>query len=84
MPLHAAFEELGRVPTKALARVSARIASEREQRLLDLNEGDVVLRERRIIWDQHGKPMEHTETCYAAGRYEFESVLYRHEKEAME
>jgi GntR family transcriptional regulator len=82
--LHAAFERRERVPTRALATVTARSVSARERRLLDLPPNGVVLCERRIISDQNGEALEHTETCYAAERYEFESVLYRHETEVME
>ena len=36
-----------------------------------------MLSEKRTIDDQDGIPMEHTETLYAAERYEFEAVLQR-------
>ena len=75
--LHDAFERLGRIPTRAQARVSARRATDIERRLLGLDPDGVVLSERRTIDDQHGIPMEHTETLYAAERYEFEAVLER-------
>lgn len=75
--LHDAFERLGRIPTRAQARVSARRASDIERRLLGLDPDGVVLSERRTIDDQDGVPIEHTETLYAAERYEFEAVLQR-------
>jgi GntR family transcriptional regulator len=75
--LHDAFERLGRIPTRAQARVSARRATDIERRLLGLDPDGVVLSERRTIDDQDGIPMEHTETLYAAERYEFEAVLQR-------
>lgn len=75
--LHDAFERLGRRPSVALATVSARRATARERRLLELASSGVVLCERRVISDQDGTPLEHTETRYAAERYEFETVLYR-------
>lgn len=75
--LHDAFERLGRIPTRAQARVSARPASDIERRLLGLDPDGVVLSERRTIDDQDGIPIEHTETLYAAERYEFEAVLQR-------
>ena len=77
--LHAAFERLGRIPTRAQARVSARPATDIERSLLGLDPGGVVLSERRTIDDQDGIPIEHTETLYAAERYEFETVLQRDE-----
>jgi GntR family transcriptional regulator len=73
--LHAAFERFGRYPTQAEARVSARRATPIERRALDLGPAGVVLVERRIICDQDGRPLEHTETVYAAERYEFEALL---------
>jgi GntR family transcriptional regulator len=73
--LHAAFERLGRSPMQAQARVSARRATSAERRMLQLGPGGVVLVERRIISDQDDRPLEHTETVYAAERYEFEAVL---------
>ncbi len=75
--LHDAFERLGRIPTRAQARVSARRATDIERRLLGLDPDGVLLSERRTIDDQEGTPIEHTETLYAAERYEFEAVLQR-------
>jgi GntR family transcriptional regulator len=75
--LHDAFERLGRIPTRAQARVSARRATDIERRLLGLDPDGVVLSEKRTIDDQDGIPIERTETLYAAERYEFEAVLQR-------
>jgi GntR family transcriptional regulator len=77
--LHAAFERMGRIPTRALAEVGARPATKRERELLELPAGGVVLSEVRTIFDQHGAPLEHTSTHYAAERYVFTAVLYRDE-----
>ena len=71
------LESLGRIPTRAQARVSARPATASERKLLGLGPHGVVLSERRTIDDQDGIPIEHTETLYAAERYEFEAVLQR-------
>ena len=79
--LHDLFEELGHSPNRAHATVGARRATKRERELLDLPASGVVLSERRVISDQHGMPLEHTETLYAAERYEFDAVLYRGEAE---
>jgi GntR family transcriptional regulator len=81
--LHSAMERMGRVPTRAQARVVARAASSRERRLLELEPPGVLLCERRVISDQHSVPLEHTETRYAAERYVFEAVLYRDERDVM-
>jgi len=78
--LHGAFERLGRRPTWARSRVSARRVSARERRLLEIGPGGVVLSERRTIVDQHGAPLEHTETLYAAERYEFEAIMHRDDR----
>jgi GntR family transcriptional regulator len=75
--LHAAFERLGRVPSTATARVSARRPTQRERKLLGLAQSGVVLSERRTISDAAGIPLEHTETLYAAERYAFEAFLER-------
>lgn len=82
--LHQAFEHLGHVPMRALATVSARPVTAREARFLELPRSGVVLCERRIIEDQHGLPLEHTETRYAAARYEFEAVLHRESTDVLE
>lgn len=75
--LHAAFERLHRIPTRAQAWVSARIATASERKLLALSHPAVVLVEDRIITDQDDIPLEHTATRYAAERYRFETVLRR-------
>lgn len=75
--LHDAFEAMGRVPSRATAEVTARSASATEKRLLELEGDDVVLCERRVIYDQDGAPLEHTETRYAADRYVFDVTMYR-------
>jgi GntR family transcriptional regulator len=75
--LHAAMERLGRVPTRAQARVSARLADARERRLLGHGPAGVLLCERRVISDADDVPLEHTETRYAAERYVFETVVHR-------
>jgi len=81
--LHEAMERIGRIPTRAHAQVTARPAAADERILLQLQDGDSLLCERRVISDQHGKPLEHTETRYAAERYEFEAVLHRNEQDLL-
>lgn len=82
--LHEAFEQLGHIPMRALATVSARTVTTREARYLELPRSGVVLCERRIIEDQNGMPLEHTETRYAAARYEFDAVLHREATDVLE
>ncbi len=75
--LHVAFEAMGRIPSRATAGVTARIATADERDLLELDEAGVVLCERRVIYDQDDVPLEHTETRYAADRYVFDVTMYR-------
>jgi GntR family transcriptional regulator len=75
--LHTEMERLGHRPTTSHARVTARLADPRESRLLGLDSVGVLLCERRVIEDQDGVPVEHTETRYAAERYVFEAVEHR-------
>jgi GntR family transcriptional regulator len=75
--LHMAMEQLGHRPTTSHAQVTARLADPREARLLGLDDVGVLLCERRVIEDQDGVPVEHTETRYAAERYVFEAVEHR-------
>ncbi len=79
--LHSVFERLGHSPVKAHALVSARRATRRERELLGLPTSGVVLVERRVISDQDDLPLEHTQTLYAAERYEFDAMMYRGETE---
>jgi GntR family transcriptional regulator len=81
--LHGTMERLGRIPTRAQAWVTARPADARELKLLRLDPPGVLLCERRVITDQDGMPLEHTETRYAAERYVFEAVLYRDDHDVM-
>lgn len=81
--LHAACERLGFIPMRAQARVSARTVTAREAHLLQSTRSEVVLCEDRIISDQHGEPLESTETRYLASRYEFEAVLHRNDHDVM-
>jgi GntR family transcriptional regulator len=75
--LHQAMEQAGHAPVQARAKVSARLATPRERRLLATSTEGVVLSERRVISDATGRPVEHTETVYAAERYFFELVEHR-------
>jgi len=82
--LHQAMERIGRVPTRAHAQVTARSAAADERTLLKLPTGEALLCERRVITDQHGRPLEHTETRYAATRYVFEVILHRDEQDFLQ
>lgn len=73
--LHNLFARMGRVPAWARSRVSARLATSAERRLLELSARGVVLNENRIIYDREDRPLEHTDTWYAAERYTFTTVM---------
>lgn len=82
--LHAAFEQIGRIPSRARASVTVRKATAQERKLLELGPDDALLCERRTIYDQDDLPLEHTETRYAAERYVFEVTMYRDDHERPE
>jgi GntR family transcriptional regulator len=67
--LHAALREAELIPTSGRATIGSEPAQEEDARLLGVQEGWPLLVERRVILDQHGAPLETTETRYAAGRY---------------
>ena len=57
------------VPTRGTGTIEAERATATDARLLGVPRGWPLLVERRIVLDQHGKPLEATESRYAAGRY---------------
>ncbi len=73
--LHQELRKLGRVPTSALCRISARPASPYELALLDMPPQGAVLQEQRVIADQDARPLERTITLYAADRYVIDAVF---------
>ncbi len=77
--LHDVFRNMGRIPTKAHAEVTARRATKRQRDLLDLPGTGIVIVEKRTIFDQTEQPLERTVTWYASTRYSFSAVLVRGE-----
>ncbi|ADD42673.1 GntR family transcriptional regulator [Stackebrandtia nassauensis] len=73
--LHTQLARLGRVPTSGHATVTAESATVTDADLLDIPAGSAVLVERRLINDQHGHPLERTESRYAAERYRLDVVF---------
>lgn len=73
--LHEALRSLGRTPTRARARISARTASARESELLDMPRRAAVLQETRAVSDGADVPIELTTTVYAADRYDIDALL---------
>jgi GntR family transcriptional regulator len=67
--LHETLMDAGFVPTKGQATIWAEAASDEDAGLLAVTPGDPLLVERRVIVDQRGRPLERTESRYAADRY---------------
>lgn len=67
--LHDLLVGMGLVPTRGHATIGAGAAEAEDASLLRVRPGDPLLVERRVIYDQHGRPLERTESRYAAERY---------------
>jgi GntR family transcriptional regulator len=67
--LHEALIGAGVVPSRGTSSIAAEAASSMDAGLLDVDPGEPVLVERRLILDQRGRPLERTESRYAATRY---------------
>jgi GntR family transcriptional regulator len=61
--------ESGLVPTAGRAAIAAQAATDEDARLLGVRAGEPLLVERRLIRDQHGDPLEWTESRYVGSRY---------------
>jgi GntR family transcriptional regulator len=72
--LHGALETLGVVATSATGTVTARLVTRAEARLLDVTPRSALLVELRLLYDQHGRPFERTESRYVADRYVIDVV----------
>jgi GntR family transcriptional regulator len=62
----------GHVPTAGRASLVAEAATATDARHLGVRRGGPLLVERRLIFDQSGRPLELTESRYAAERYALE------------
>jgi GntR family transcriptional regulator len=62
----------GHVPTAGRASLVAEAATATDARHLGIKRGGPLLVERRLIFDQSGRPLELTESRYAADRYTLE------------
>jgi GntR family transcriptional regulator len=67
--LHETLIDLGLVPTRGTSSIGAEAASNVDAELLGIDPGEPMLVERRLILDQRGRPLERTESRYAATRY---------------
>ena len=73
--LHAALIRMGRVPSLANSWISAQVATKAEARKLCVPVRSPLIVERRVVFDAHGAPLEHTETRYAGERYVIDGVF---------
>lgn len=67
--LHEALGALGRTMGRASGYVTARLASDQEAGLLELESPSALLVESRLITDGSGRAVEATESAYAASRW---------------
>lgn len=67
--LHECLIAAGFVPTRGRATITAEAARPDDAALLEVSAGQPLLVERRVIVDQRGRPLERTESRYAADRY---------------
>lgn len=72
--LHAGLNEMGVVASSATGTVTARLARRAETRLLETAASAALLVEMRLLFDQHGRPFERTESRYVADRYVIDVV----------
>jgi len=67
--LHETLINAGIVPSRGKSSIGAEAAGIDDAALLDVAIGEPMLVERRLIFDQRGRPFERTESRYAADRY---------------
>lgn len=67
--LHEALIREGMVPSRGKSSIRAEAATRDDAVLLGVATGEPMLVERRLILDQRGRPIESTESRYAADRY---------------
>jgi GntR family transcriptional regulator len=67
--LHATLIAAGRVPTGGRATLGAAGATAEDARRLEVKRGAPLFVERRLIFDEKGRPLELTESRYVADRY---------------
>ena len=67
--LHSVLVRAGLPLTKGRATIGAEAATADDARWLKMRKGEAMLVERRVIVDDHGRPLEFTESRYPADRY---------------
>lgn len=73
--LHEALRLIGRIPSMARARITARSATAAESDLLEIGPRSPVLVETRVITDRDDHPLEYTTTVYQPERYVIDAVF---------
>lgn len=61
--------------TRAEQQIEAALCSQRERQALGLSAGAPVLRNKRVTFDQKGRPFEYVESVYRGDRYVFYAEL---------
>jgi GntR family transcriptional regulator len=75
--LHAALEELGRVPALARGTVTPQAATAEDAAAFDVPPGTPLLVETRVVYDGDYTPIELTETRYSPTRFILDVELHR-------
>jgi DNA-binding GntR family transcriptional regulator len=75
--LHAALEELGRIPTVARGTITPQAATEEDAAAFAVPHSTPMLVETRVVYDASETPIEHTETRYSPTRYILDIELHR-------
>lgn len=73
-------DELGIRATEADQSVEASIADAQVASLLDVRVGDPLLKAKRIVYDNKGRPVEYVTVLYRADKYAFSVKLKRRRK----
>ena len=73
--LHEALEATGHAPAFARGTITPALTGRDEEELLDAPPGTPMLVETRVVHDEAGTPIEHTETRYSPTRYVFDNEL---------
>lgn len=73
--LYAALERRNARPSKAVQRISAAIVDPADAELLDIGEGDAVLKIERISYLASGRAIELTRSVYRGDAYDFVAEL---------
>ncbi len=77
--LHQALAELGHPPSSARGTITPHAASDEDAMTLHIAAGTPLIVESRLVFDEHGTPIELTETRYSPTRYVFDVELRRTE-----